>query len=158
MKRTRLNADPEKVRAFLNRSRKGLRPGKRKRRKPIPREVRARVYARTWGYCAVCAHEAGLSIGRLGGARKAEEAGVRRIAHPHHVLPVQQFPELELVGENMMGVCAEHHHAHHNSPNGRIPYEALPNVAKALARGNGPREAFLDRTYPRERPTPGGTR
>src|SRR4051794_16979740 len=75
-----------------------LKPGKPKARKKRPASVRDAVRKRSHGRCVVCLFD--------GEPRPA------RIAHLHHVLDVQQFPALEVVADNLIGLCVRHHEQH----------------------------------------------
>ncbi len=77
----------------------------------------------------------------------------------HHVLPVQRWPELELIEANMVGMANMPCHLAHENAQPRLPYERLPQCALDLARETGPDAvAYIERTYPREGAEPGGTR
>jgi 5-methylcytosine-specific restriction endonuclease McrA len=107
----------------LRRSRKPLSRGRRKRRLSVPPETTMAVRARSEGKCVVCVHQ-----GR-GRPKKAE--------HRHHCLPVQKWPELELVADNLVGVCSDCHDQHHHGIH-RIPLLALPECVFRLAADVGP--------------------
>ncbi len=109
-------------------------PGRRKVRPKVPDAVRAEVKARTHGRCALCLRQRGYTA--------------RRIAHLHHIFPTQRWPELAKEPANLIGLCHEHHFAHEFAPGQRIPREALPAEAIALAEGDGPMRNELDRRYP----------
>jgi hypothetical protein len=82
------------------------------------------VRARSEGKCVVCVHQ---------GRERPKKA-----EHRHHCLPVQKWPELELVADAQVGICADHHWAHEYSPNFKIPLLALPECVFRLAADVGP--------------------
>lgn len=139
LRRSELKADPEKVRLWQRRSRARAReraheaPTRHRRRRKVcvPKDVRARVFARTKGICVRPGCE-------------------QRAVHIHHWFDEQFFPELALDEENMSGACPYCNWNHHNaSP--RFPFEAVPACTLALARraDRGRREAHLARYYPK---------
>lgn len=136
-----------------------LRPGQRKRRARVPAKMRARVYQRSGGVCVACAALRGLEASALPSARARRllrQGLARACAHIHHVLPVQTWPDLELVEDNMVGVCVECHDEHERAHR-RIPRGALPRRAVMLAAAVGPAAAdYVERTYAREGPTADG--
>lgn len=145
MKRSEMKPNPEKVRAWLNKSRKPMPRGEKglarkapKKKPALPPALRAAVMARSRGRCVVCVH---LGVDRP-----------RRAAHVHHLLEQRNFPEYRLVEENCVGVC-EPCHDEHERAHRRIPWEALPVVCRdflgvaALASGAAARA--VDRNYPR---------
>lgn len=139
MKRSQLKANPEKVRAWQQRSRDKARDRTRqavssgvrrsqKRKASIPRTVRRRVYARSHGVCI----------------RPGCEAKCVQI---HHVLDQEHFPQLALTEDNLVGVCARCNQRHHFEPGGRFPLAALPNCALRLAEAVD-QLPYLERFYP----------
>lgn len=112
-----------------------LKPGKRKQRKKRPQYIRDAVRKRSHGRCVVCLYD-GVH-------------GPERIAHLHHVLDVQQFPALEVVADNLIGLCVRHHEQHTKAFR-RVPYGALPECAITLAQTTGGRAVLhVERYYPR---------
>jgi hypothetical protein len=127
VKRSELRPQPEKVREWMQRSRKPLRRTPRKARVSHT-EARRTALQRSRGRCIVCGH-------------KAE--------HGHHVLPVERFPELTAVAENIVGVCLVHHALHH-AAHRRIRWDELPQCTITLAQStSGAAAVYLERTYPR---------
>jgi 5-methylcytosine-specific restriction endonuclease McrA len=113
-----------------------LKAGKPKQRRKVPRAAALEVAARSRGRCVVC--------------------GGRRNLTRHHVLPVQRWPELELVAANMVLVCWDPCHANHEAAHRRILMAELPECAITLAHAtSGAAVVFLERTYPKT--APGGT-
>jgi 5-methylcytosine-specific restriction endonuclease McrA len=113
-----------------------LKAGKPKQRRKVPRAAALEVAARSRGRCVVC--------------------GGRRNLTRHHVLPVQRWPELELVAANMVLVCWDPCHAAHENASRRIRWEHLPECSITLAETtSGAASIYLAKTYPRT--APGGT-
>jgi 5-methylcytosine-specific restriction endonuclease McrA len=147
-RRTPLLPNPHKVREFQRKlrdpagregtSRSASQPLRRsagKRRPSVPPEVRRRVRARSGGRCIVCAW------------RGKPRAGKAR--HLHHVWPVQKFPDLALVEDNLVGACEDCHFSHEYAPDKRIPREALPACVHALyERLPEPARLYFEKTYP----------
>jgi 5-methylcytosine-specific restriction endonuclease McrA len=172
LKRTELKPDPDRVRAWLAKSRQPLKrgnglerrstlkPGKRKRRWSPPAWMRRAVLERTSGACAACLARAGANPYDTATAhvRRWLRAGlVRRAVHLHHCLPRERWPEHERDADNLVGVCAECHDDHERA-NARIPHEAVPRCALALAAAAGAAEAdYIAKTYPHWGAEPGGT-
>lgn len=131
-----LQPDPEKVRAWQERSRERARQRPQQPRsgfKPkasIPPIVRRRVYARSAGRCI-----------RPGCGS--------RCVHIHHILDQQAFPDLALVEDNMVGTCAHCNWAHHFAPNQRFPRSAIPACSLRLAEVVGAKALqHIRRYYP----------
>lgn len=148
-RRGALRADPAKVRAFQDRSR---RASGRARQSYIPPALRAIVRARSLGVCVVCLHREGVDV-KCVTLTALNELVERRVVAPiaqlHHVLPKDDahWPHLALERDNLIGVCADCHYAHEFQPDGRIPRAALPTCALDLAE----REAlmhYIERAYP----------
>lgn len=111
-------------------ARSRLKPGRRRRKVRIPKDVRARVFARSRWICV-----------RPGCGR--------RCVHTHHWLDEAKFPELALEEDNLSGTCPHCNWNHHNaSP--RLPFEAIPACTLRLTRAAdaGRRMAHLERYYP----------
>lgn len=122
-------SDPAKIRAWRQSS-----AAKRKRRQPMPQQVRMQARQRSLGRCVVCVWEGKPRAG------KAE--------HLHHVMDVQMFPDLELEPDNLVGLCLQHH-ANHHAAFERVPREALPECCLILALEVGDRAVdHLKRFYP----------
>lgn len=152
--------DPEKTRAWQDRSRKpldrtahlvsrstldGFGPPKRqppKRPDPIPAETRAAARARSGGRCIVCVFD--------GNAHNAQGKATAL----HHVFPKsrRKWPMLVAVEDNLVGVCFDCHGAHEGGSR-RIPLLALPECVFRLAADVGPAavDYLLGPTYSRER-------
>jgi 5-methylcytosine-specific restriction endonuclease McrA len=108
-----------------------LRPGKRKSKAKIPEQVRARVMRRTAGKCV-----------RPGCNEKA--------VHTHHLLDEQTWPAVARIEANLVGVCFRCHWDHHFAPDGRLPWEVIPQAAHRLAAELGPRaQRHLEIYYPK---------
>lgn len=104
-------------------------PARRKRRQSISAKVRRDVYARSNRKCIVCRKRRPLTI--------------------HHVLPVREWPALELDARNMVGVCAGCHDEHERAHR-RIRWSELPECAITLAYAtSGAAAVYLERTYTR---------
>lgn len=153
-RRTRLAADPAKVRAWLEGSaqkaaaksaqlradgverRTPLRRTGGRRRAALPAPVRAEAFARSDGLCVGCLH-----------------AGRRtRATDPHHLLPVRLFPEHELEAANVVALCRPCHERH-ESAFLRLPWAAVAEVPcraflRAAAAAHGASAAYIRRTYP----------
>jgi hypothetical protein len=133
-----------------------LAPGRRKVRPRVPDAVRAEVKQRTHGLCHLCLYRLGYRLPVAGGAatepvrQLPHRRGAKRIAHLHHVFPVERWPELAKLSANLIGLCHDCHFGHEypGCKPTRIPRAALPPEAIALAAGNGPRLNYLERTYP----------
>jgi 5-methylcytosine-specific restriction endonuclease McrA len=105
-----------------------LRAGRPKQRAPIPPEVAAAVIHRDKG-CIVC--------------------GTGRSLQPHHVLPVERWPELTTHPHNIVLICWADHD-NHTRAHRRIKLEELPPEAVRLAQEtSGAAAAYLWRTYAR---------
>jgi hypothetical protein len=141
-----LRANPTKVAAWQYRSRKPLNPGTPKVRKVIATSTRSRVAARSGGKCIVCYYHADPDV---------LSPGPRRMAHLHHVLPVQTWPEYETEERNLVGVCAPCHDEHERAHR-RIPFAALPKETVHFVYDETTPQAiaYLEKTYP----TQGGQR
>lgn len=127
MKRTALRPNPAKMREFQQRSRKPLKRTARKARMSSTR-ARSEAFRRSRGRCIVCGD---------------------RAAHGHHVLPVERWPELTAVAENIVAVC-ERCHARHENAHRRIRWDELPQCAITLAYStSGAAAVYLERVYPR---------
>jgi 5-methylcytosine-specific restriction endonuclease McrA len=127
VKRSELRPQPEKVREWMQRSRKPLRRTRRKARTSHT-EARREAFRRSGGRCIVC------------GARAA---------HGHHVLPVEKWPELTARAENIVALCHRCHVRHHSAMN-RIRWDELPQCTITLAQStSGAAAVYLERTYPR---------
>jgi hypothetical protein len=106
-----------------------LKAGKPKRRRKQPAEVLAAIAKRSGGRCIVC-------------RAKCDPRRDR-----HHVLPVQTWPELELVAANQILVCLDDHMAHEGASR-RIRMAELPACAITLAHAtSGAAVVYLERTY-----------
>lgn len=114
----------------------------------VPDAVREQVRARTHGKCQLCLFEMGYRPPYV--LLSSSGGGARRIAHLHHVLDEQHFPDLAAEADNLMGLCFDHHMAHHGPGvnDTRIPREALMHEARELAADDGPRSVYFDRHYP----------
>jgi 5-methylcytosine-specific restriction endonuclease McrA len=172
VKRSPLKRNPEKQRAWQDRSREkalgrgktvselavrassellpGPARGRPKRGKPrvvIPPSVRQAARARSEGRCVMC-----LWLGRP----------PKKIAHLHHVLPkgLARFSKWAAESANLVGLCFDCHAAHTDAcvertedgglRSRRIPWEALPDVTvQFVARCGGPAVDYCERTYPR---------
>lgn len=165
-----LRADPEKVRAFINRGRQSS-LGREGMRSSAERRDLSEAVADT------LATRPRKALRRTGGRkRRSLPPAVRRPAQErqrglcitlgcrrkpwqrHHILPVTRFPELELEPDNLVAICPECH-ADHESANKPLLRSWLPACALALAaRVGGRAEAEIDRHYPLERAEPGGSR
>jgi 5-methylcytosine-specific restriction endonuclease McrA len=137
VKRSELRPDPEKVRAWQQRSRERAQRQRKpaKKKASIPRAVRAEVRTRTANRCAVC-----ITV---------LASRPRRIAHLHHLFPEAEYPHLAKEPANLIGLCAECHSDYHFggvNPR-RIPREALPRATFELACREG-LGWFIERTYP----------
>lgn len=138
MKRSRpLISDPEKTRAWQERSRKPLERGELKPRPPAPKpkeqrmdkDVCAQVFWRQQGKC-VCG------------------CGRRIAPFPigyHHILPRQRWPELTNEPDDIVGVAADCH-ANHETGTTRLPRSACA-LAERLAICEPRRASYLNRTY-----------
>ena len=162
-RKSRLKADPEKVRAFQQRGRGKLkrktalaqrsqtnsRPPKQKAR--IDPDTRARARARSAGLCVACLHRAGVRDVRKLSTRQltelVERGTVRASRILHHVLPEQTWPHLAEEEDNLVCVCDRCHSDHEFKPGGRMPRAALPAVSLALALRVGA-AAYIEATYP----------
>lgn len=83
----------------------------------------------------------------------AARGEIEPVAHLHHVLPVNLFPEWELTRNNLVGVCPGCHDEHERAHR-RIPFEALPLEVRLFAQNAGGQEAlYISRTYPSRRST-----
>jgi 5-methylcytosine-specific restriction endonuclease McrA len=135
VKRAPLTRKTPMARGAATLARAPLAPGKPKRRKKRPAHVRDAVRKRSHGRCVVCLHD--------------REPRPERIAHLHHVLEVQNWPELEIVADNLIGLCVRHHEQHTKAFR-RVPMAALPDCAVTLAHTMGGRAVLeLERFYPR---------
>jgi 5-methylcytosine-specific restriction endonuclease McrA len=115
--------------------RTALNPGKRKQRKKRPVALRDEVRKRSHGRCIVCVFD--------------NEQPPAKIAHLHHVLGVERWPELELAASNLVGLCVRHHEQHTKAFR-RVPMAALPACAVTMAHTLGGRAVMeLERYYPR---------
>lgn len=139
MKRSRpLRADPDKTRAWKERSRTPLRQRPRERqRDAMSRRVCAMVRQREQGLCA---------------------CGCRRPIAPfplgyHHVLPKSDgmWPELVNHEDNIVGLAADCH-ANHEAGTTRIPRSAIWRAEHLATTGRA--QGYLERTYG---PLPGKT-
>lgn len=133
-----------------------MKRGVQRRRATITPEVRNAVKKRSGGFCVVCLYRVGypggtVNLGDFLTVRGLGRAGrIRRIAHLHHVLPVQSFARWELNPENLVGICAECHDEHERAHR-RIPYTALPVIVRLFAQNAGGQESmYIHRTYPKE--------
>lgn len=150
MKRTgNLKHDEAKLRAWEQRSRATARERARqappraplrrsapKKRATLPRAARRVVERRSAGRCVVC------------GRSRREAARAGDGMHRHHVLPVRQFPELELEPDNLVLTCDPCHDRHERALP-RIRREQLPACSLALAeRVGSAAAAYVERTYP----------
>lgn len=133
MKRTAIKTGAKSIERGSTFKAKLPRPAmQRKRRKQKARirpEIRERVMARSDGVCA----NPGCS---------------RRASHCHHWLDEARFPELAKVEANLSGTCPWCNWGHHSSPNGRLPFEAIPACTLALAATDDRYRLYLERTYP----------
>ena len=135
-----------------------LSPGRRKVRPRVPDKVRAEVKRRTHGRCHLCLWRLGFLVGSepAPGIRaellmpRTAARWAPRIVHLHHVFPVERWPELAKLSANLIGLCHDCHFSHEypGCKPTRIPREALPAEAIALASGDGPRLNYLERIYP----------
>jgi hypothetical protein len=108
----------------------GLARSPRKTRRKISEATRREVAERSRGRCIVC-------------------GGKRGRMTRHHVLPVQRWPELELVAANMVLACFDCHMAHEGASR-RIRWSELPECAITLAYAtSGAAAIYLERMYPR---------
>lgn len=153
-RKTPLASDPEKTRLWQRNSRSSLSPGEPKKREPIPRGVRSAVRSRSGGWCVACMAHEGMYGGVLPRVLRqrvrwlAGRGDIRRIAHLHHVLPVQTYPEYQIEQANLVGVCAECHDEHERARM-RIPLEALPAETRDFIRVVGdPMALYIENTYP----------
>lgn len=122
-----LRADPEKVRAWMAKSR--ARGGFR-RHPPVPPEARKSATRRSHGRCIVCRKEPG------------------RRGQLHHVLPKDDYPHLVQVEENLVLLC-EGCHANHESAHRRVRRWELPHCCIELAYLEGQAAlVYLENTYP----------
>jgi 5-methylcytosine-specific restriction endonuclease McrA len=127
VKRSELRPQPEKVREWMQRTRKPLRRTPRKARVSHT-EARRTALQRSRGRCIVCGS---------------------RAVHGHHVLPVSRWPELTAVAANIVA-CCEACHARHENAHRRIRWEELPECAILLAQTtSGAAAVYLDKIYPR---------
>lgn len=158
MKRSQLKSNPEKTRAFIDRSRKALSPGNRKIRQAVPSGMRNRVKTRSGGWCVACMAREGLYGGKLD--RKHRQTArwlggrgdIRKLVHLHHILPVEKFPDYVVTEENLVGVCPPCHDDHERV-NRRIPLEAIPpeSVLFVMQLGD-PMLYYFEKNYPRTMP------
>lgn len=106
-----------------------LKPGTRKQRAPIPAGVAAEVIRRDEGACVVC--------------------GRSRSLQPHHVLPVEHWPEFTTHPANIVLICWPDHDNHERAHR-RIRWDELPPETIRLAQQtSGAAAAYLERSYPR---------
>lgn len=157
MKKSELRSDPDKTRAWQDRSRKPLGRGTPKKRVSVPAGVRNKVRTRSGGWCVACLARNGIFATngnlpreyrvptRIMGAR----GDIRPIAHLHHVLPVEKWPEWVTERFNLVGVCAACHDEHERAHR-RIPFEALPTEVRLFVQNTGcPEAMYLHKTYPK---------
>lgn len=127
-----LAPNPEKVREWMQKSRKSANAN---RRAPTPREVVEAARARSLGKCVMC----------------GEPEQARWPHHPHHVFPVRaafdSFPELEAEPDNIILLCPGCHDNHERA-HARVPRAKLPSATIALAVGYPDRQRYLNKTYP----------
>jgi hypothetical protein len=104
-----------------------------KRRRPVPLETLLQIQHLCDGRCVVCKTPCDARRDR------------------HHLLPVREWPEYELVATNQVLCCIGCHMNHENAAR-RITLAELPEshaywlYERACASGGV--EAFVDRTYP----------
>lgn len=163
MKRSPLKRRVDVTREFLRRhggklersekplKRTPLAAGKPKRRKALPGHVKRIAFERSQGLCVMCLHKAN-AVQTPVRTTWPVGATVREARDPHHVLPVRNFPAFEKAPDNIIALCRECHDAHEFSPNGRMPWKAIPDAAQIFCLGvaahDGQAEAYLRRTYP----------
>lgn len=114
----------------------------------MPDAVRAEVKARTRGRCQLCLYRLGYRPPYA--LLSASGHGAKRIAHLHHCLPVDTFPELTGDAANLIGLCVDCHFGHEYPgvrPT-RIPRDALLAETLELMADDGPRSVYMERTYP----------
>lgn len=128
-----LQRKPDKIREWANRTRTPLKRGKQKQRQPTPPSTVALIGLYSVGRCVICGVACNPRRDR------------------HHVLPVQTWPEHELVAENQVLLCWPDHDAHERAAR-RLTLSELPPEVRAWVRlraaENGPIEAYVARTYP----------
>lgn len=98
-RKTQLKAKPSPLKQST------LKRSPRKKRAKLSDSTITRMLARTKGQCAKC-----------GG--KGD--------HPHHVLPVEHFPQFTDSHENLVWLCEQDHWDHHYKPGGRLRWLVLP--------------------------------
>lgn len=127
------NADPERVREWISKSRKTAHSNKRA---PTPREVVDAARVRSKNRCVVC---------------NKPEQSAEWPHHPHHVFPVRgplhSWPELEKVVANVILLCPGCHDNHERA-HVRVPRAKLPSETIDLATGHTDRQIYLEATYP----------